>query len=328
MPLVSVVMVCHRNTPYVRPAVDSIFNQTLSDWEFVFVSNGSGLAPSDIGAMGSDPRLRWVEFPENLGVSRGLNAAMAEVTGDYVGFLDSDDVALPARLERQVALMQSDPLLGLVNCGVMTIDDTGRVTGREFVLIEGKAQQVFSAYYSSTITSAFMVRREVAKRYSLRPDFTSGVDYDFFSRVSDHWRMAGVPEVLLHYRRHQQQLTIKSRDQQVLNECIVRLTTARRRAGCDEGLAALTEEFAPWRKQPPMQAVTFAAFACRFQREGYTMLAVYHARKLLGVARGPRALVLAGKVLGVAAVREPRSTWWFLRLFFTGPVRAHGLHPF
>ena len=85
MPLVSVVMVCHRNTPYVRPAVDSIFDQTLSDWEFVFVSNGSGLAPSDLGAMGSDPRLRWVELSENMGVSRGLNAGIAAVTGDRSG---------------------------------------------------------------------------------------------------------------------------------------------------------------------------------------------------------------------------------------------------
>jgi len=321
-------MVCHRNTPYVRPAVDSIFDQTLSDWEFIFVSNGSGLAPSDLGAMGSDPRLRWVELSENMGISHGLNAGIEVVTGDYVGFLDSDDIALPARLERQVALMQSDPLLGLVNCGVMTIDDTGRVTGREFVLIEGDAQQVFSAYYSSTITSAFMVRREVAKQYNLRPDFTTGVDYDFFSRIGDQWRMGGVPEVLLHYRRHLQQITVESRDEQVLNECIVRLATARRRSGREEELAELSAEFGAWRQQPPKQSVTFAAFARRYLSEGYPTIAVYHVRKLLGVDRGPRALFFAGKVLGAAVVREPLSTWWFLRLFFTGPVRAHGLRPF
>jgi GT2 family glycosyltransferase len=60
MPLVSVLMVSHRDTPYLRPAVQSILTQTLRDLELVFVDNGSGMTPVDLGEMGRDPRLRWL----------------------------------------------------------------------------------------------------------------------------------------------------------------------------------------------------------------------------------------------------------------------------
>ncbi len=328
MALVSIVMVCHIDTPFVRPAVRSIFGQSLQDFELVFVNNGSGLVPDEFGEIGHDPRFRWVSLPENLGIAAGLNAGVEAVTGDYVAFLDSDDIALPTRLEKQATLLQRDARLGLVNCGVATIDEQGHMTGRLFVLIDGAEQKVFSAYYSSTITSTFMVRREVAQTFLQRAGFKTAVDYDFLSRVAEQWNLAGVPEILLHYRRHPLQVTVTSRDEQVFNECIVRLITARRRNGEEEELEEIETEFAHWRRSPPPQAVMFAAFARRFLNEGFNTLAVYHARKLLGVKRTPGTALHGLRILGGALARDPGRVFWLLRILLTGPVRAHGLTPF
>jgi glycosyltransferase involved in cell wall biosynthesis len=327
MPAVSVLMVYHRVTPFLGPAVQSVLAQTFPDLELVLVDNGTGAGVAPLGELGFDPRVRLVASPSNVGISRGHNLGLSHARGEYIALLDYDDIALPHRMARQVEALRADPRLGLVCSRAAAIDEAGVVMRPEFSLLGGKDQYVYSAYTTPAVTPTYTGRREVFERFPYRPEFPCAADYDFLSRVAEVCPLGGIPEVLLHYRHHAGQTTWQHASAQILNACMIRLVTARRRQGRAEDLAGVVAGVGSWLREPPPPARAYARFAGWSLREGFAVLAVYHARKLLAVRRDLRAGARAVWVLGSALRMAPREAALLLRLFFTGPVRAHGLKP-
>jgi len=320
-------MVFHQVTPFFQPAVQSVLGQTFRDLELVLVDNGSGLGLAPLGELAEDPRLRLVSLPANEGIPQGHNRALRHARGQYIVLLDYDDIALPHRVERQVGMLRADPRLGLVSSRAAAIDERGMVLGPEFSLLGEQEQYVYSAYTTPVVTPAYAGRREVFERFPYRPEFPHAGDYDFLARAAEAWPMRGVSEVLLHYRRHSGQATRQHLASQILSACMIRLITARRRHGRAEDLSGVVTALGPWLQEPPPPAEAYARFARWSLREGFAPLAVYHARKLLAARRDARSCLLALQVLGRALRMAPRAGALLLRLFFTGPVRAHGLKP-
>src|SRR5262249_11393927 len=109
-PTVSVVMPVYNTESYLTDSIGSILRQTYLDWELICVDDGS-----NDGSLGilrrfetKDPRVRVITRP-NTGVTRARNDGMAVARGRYIAVMDSDDIALTERLERQVDYMESHP---------------------------------------------------------------------------------------------------------------------------------------------------------------------------------------------------------------------------
>lgn len=327
MPVVSVVLAFHRITPHLRPAVRSILDQTLGDLELIVVDNGTGRGLDALEQEGRDPRVRLLSFPENRGIAAAHNAAVAVAGGEFVAMMDYDDLSLPARLEREVAVLRAEPALGMVFTAADTIDAVGRVTGREFALGTPREQAAFSAYAMPANSPTLMGRSEIFRRFPHREDYRIAPDYDFYTRAVEIWPSRGLPEVLFQYRRHAGQTTLGSPPLQVWENALTRLLTARRRAGRSERYSELMAETAPQRVRPPAPAATFAWLAERALAEDLPLLAAHAARRLLNARRDLRGLdealaVMAGILAGSDAVRVEA-----LRLFLTGPLRSYGLRP-
>ncbi|MBS0661901.1 MAG: glycosyltransferase [Verrucomicrobia bacterium] len=325
MPAVSVLMVTHRVTPFLRAAVASVFAQTLGDLELVLVDNGAGLKPEDLGEAGRDPRLRLMVQPGNGGIPAGHNAGVAAARGEFIALLDHDDVMLPVRLERQVARLRADPALGLVSSLAESIDGSGRVIGREFALVEADSQRRYSEFAAPVVTPAYTGRREVFAALPYRAAFAFTADFDFLARAAERYAMAGVPEVLLQYRHHAAQTTVERAGRISRERCVVRLLAARRRAGRDEGTswpALLAAE-----PESSSQSAMLGGFGERFLAEGFAAQAAFHARRSFVVHRTPGTLAAASGL----AWRAWRSTHGggdlVVRMFVSGPVRALGLRP-
>jgi glycosyltransferase involved in cell wall biosynthesis len=322
MPVVSVLMVFHRDTPFLRPAIGSVLGQTWRDLELVLVDNGTGLSPDALGEAGRDPRVRWVRLPRNEGIPGGHNAGVAAAQGEFIALLDHDDLARPTRIERQVELLRRDPKIGLVASRAETIDANGRVVGMEFSLLKPAAQKIYAQYAAPVVTPAYAGRREVFTALPYRDRFPLAADFDFLARAAERWPMAGVEEVLLHYRRHAAQATQVHAAAIEQSRAEIRLLTARRRAGRDEGEAS---EFL--RAVPPATAADCCReMARRCLAEGFGPLAMYHARRAAALERGAgsglRAISFALRAFPSLRAGE-RS--FGLKLFTLGPVRAHGL---
>ena len=325
MPTVSVLMVCHRDTPFLRPALASVLEQTFRDLELVLVDNGAGLTSDGLGELGRDPRLRWVRFERNRGIPAGHNAGVAAARGEFIALLDHDDLMLPRRLERQVALLQAEPALGLVSSCAETIDGSGRVIGREFALVDGEAQRRYTQFASPVVTPAYTGRREVFVTLPYRAEFSLTADFDFLARAAERFTLGAVPEVLLRYRRHPAQATVEQAARIAAEQCVIRLLAVRRRTGRPEG--SDWPQLLVGTEGRPDDAVILRHYTRKFLAEGFWVLAAYHARRSFARRRTVPALLTASRLFMLA--------WWpagaeralVARMFFLGPVRALRLQP-
>ena len=321
MPLVSALMVFHRDTPFLRPAIASVLGQTCTDLELVLVDNGAGLPTDALGAHARDPRIRWVRLKRNEGIPAGHNAGVRSARGAYIALLDYDDIALPNRLERQVEELGARPDLGLVSSLADTIDEQGNVVGREFALIGEEAQRAYTAFAAPVVTPAYTGRREVFDTLPYRVEIPWAADFDFLARAAERWRMIGVPQTLLRYRRHRDQTTEARAAEIEFGRGAVRLLTARRRAG---GAERLDEVMAlRFDGATPADACLFWARACR--RERWFALAAFHARRAVALGGAPAAALAVGLRAIFAARGADRA--FATRILFTGPVRALALAP-
>src|SRR5664279_817293 len=103
MPKVTVIMNCLNGERFVRQAIQSVYDQTFSDWEIVFWDNASTDATATIANSFSDGRLRYFRSEKTVALGQARQWALAKARGDWVAFLDHDDALLPQRVERQMA---------------------------------------------------------------------------------------------------------------------------------------------------------------------------------------------------------------------------------
>ncbi len=320
-------MTFHRVTPFLRPAVASILGQTLRDLELILVDNGTGTGLDSLGELGRDPRVRLISNTTNLREAPAQKMSRGAARGEFIALMDSDDIALPTRLEKQLAVLRAEPRLGLLTTHALAIDEAGTVLRPQFTLSTEDEQRVYTAYSLPVTNPTVAGRREVFDQFPMRDWFEVSSDYDFFTRVIEAHPCRTLPEVLLHYRIHPGQVTVSEYPMMVLNACVIRLLTARRRAGREEDFESLTASLSNVSGQPPPPLVTYAHFARLALDEGFPLLAVFLARRCVVVRRSVPVMLRAGRVLAKALRSAPRQAPILLRMFLTGPVRTHGLRP-
>lgn len=125
-PRVTVLMPVYNGMRYLREAVDSVFAQTLADFEFLIIDDAStDDTPAYLRSL-TDPRVRVVTNDVNLGQTATLNKGLSLARGAFIARLDQDDVCLPERLERQLAVHDARPDVALSCTWEYTIDSLGR----------------------------------------------------------------------------------------------------------------------------------------------------------------------------------------------------------
>jgi teichuronic acid biosynthesis glycosyltransferase TuaG len=107
-PKVSIITPLYNGAAFIGQAVGSVVSQTFPDWEMIIVDDGSSDHPEKVLApfMERDKRIRLIRLEHNLGAAEARNIALGEATGDFIAFLDGDDLWKPTKLERQVSLME------------------------------------------------------------------------------------------------------------------------------------------------------------------------------------------------------------------------------
>jgi glycosyltransferase involved in cell wall biosynthesis len=124
VPRVSVIIPTYNRAPLLREAIASVLQQTYNDYEIVVVDDGSTDNTRRIIEEFSSPRIRYF-YQDNQGRSRARNLALRMALGEFIAFLDSDDMFMPEKLERQVALFDSRSDFGMLYSSARVIDDKG-----------------------------------------------------------------------------------------------------------------------------------------------------------------------------------------------------------
>jgi glycosyltransferase involved in cell wall biosynthesis len=203
-PLVSVLLAAHDAERFLAHAVASILGQTFAELELIVVDDGSTDATPEILAAFDDPRLRRIRNEERLGLAASLNRALDEARGRHVARLDADDVALPRRLERQLARIGATPRVAVLGSAALEVDGHGRL-GALHRMPSGATVVRWAALFSSPfLHPTVLVDRAALERHELRydPEFLESEDYDLWSRLLAVEDGDNLAEPLVLYRAH------------------------------------------------------------------------------------------------------------------------------
>lgn len=200
-PQVSVLMPVYNAGPYLRLAVLSIVRQSFGDWELLVIDDAS----TD-GAVGSiadiaDARIRVVANARNLGLAATLNVGIDLARGEFIARMDQDDIAYPARLERQLEALKRHTELDLVGVCCLAIDERDELVGAlPFALShEALCARPWRGFYLPHPT--WMGRTEWFRRHRYaNPAPYLCEDQELLLRTYRHSRFATVPEILFAYR--------------------------------------------------------------------------------------------------------------------------------
>lgn len=197
-PRVSVLMASFNREGYLREAIDSILNQTFRDFEFIIVDDASAESTRALLAdyARRDQRIVLVFNQENMGHARSLNKGLTLAAGEYIARMDSDDISLPQRLERQVAFMDANPEVGICGCWIRYFGTRNRVWRMPREDAQIKCAFFF---YSAIAHPAAMFRRAVFVAHNLayNVDFKEAEDYELWLRAAKVTAFANLPKVLL-----------------------------------------------------------------------------------------------------------------------------------
>jgi glycosyltransferase involved in cell wall biosynthesis len=205
---VSVILPSFNRLDYLRAAVDSVFAQSFSDWQLIIADDGSDEPTrSYLGSLQSDSRvaLRWLAHSGNPAAVR--NAGLAKARGAYVAFLDSDDVWLPSKLERQLASLKAQPQLRWGYTGYDRIDAGGMARAypgtRRWVPHRGEIFESLLTLEAEVSTPAVLVERRLLEEVG---GFDEGLllfeDYDMWLRLAQRSAIDLIDEPLVRLRSH------------------------------------------------------------------------------------------------------------------------------
>jgi glycosyltransferase involved in cell wall biosynthesis len=181
VPLVSVLLAVHNDASHVEAAVESVLRQTLDDFELVVVDDASTDGTSAL--LSKYEQLVVLRNDEQLGLAASLNRGLDTAQGRYVARLDSDDVALPHRLERQVAHIRSNGRLAVVGSAVVDVNEHDE-RGRTHVMPSGPTPLRWHALFSSPFFHpTVLVDREALDGLRYDPEFLESEDYDLWTRL-------------------------------------------------------------------------------------------------------------------------------------------------
>ena len=106
--LVSVIMPSYNTGRYIKESIESVINQTYTDWELIIVDDCSTDNTDEVVAEFSDERIKYLKNDKNSGAAISRNYAMREAKGKWIAFLDSDDIWVPEKLEKQLKFMNDN----------------------------------------------------------------------------------------------------------------------------------------------------------------------------------------------------------------------------
>jgi len=203
-PKVSVLMPVYNGERFLRAAIDSVLNQTFTDFELVVIDDGSTDGSAAVLASYADPRIRLFRNGKNLGLIGTLNKGIGLMRSEYVARMDCDDVCLPDRFARQVAFLDADPSCALVAVKAVFIDAEGKECGfwsddRNYTSCAEIAGRLPRA--NCLVHPGIMIRREVLAGYRYDVRQVSSEDYDLWLRLAaDGLKLGKLDETLLKYR--------------------------------------------------------------------------------------------------------------------------------
>jgi glycosyltransferase involved in cell wall biosynthesis len=218
-PIVSINLCCYNSERYLRETLQSIIGQTYKDWELVIVNDGSSDSTEAIIHEYQNKGYPIIyQYQDNKGLGASRNEALKLSRGDYIAFIDHDDIWLPEKLEKQIPLFEKSPKYGIVICDTIFFNNNGDIkqlyakkkppTGYVF-------RQLMLRYFISLET--VVIQREALDSLDEWFDvrFNMVEEADFLIRIAYKWEVGYVDEPLAKWRMHSASGTFSKKERAI-----------------------------------------------------------------------------------------------------------------
>lgn len=218
MPEITVLMPVYNGEKYLRPAIESILNQTFSDFEFLIINDGSTDNSESIILSYKDERIRYVKNENNLKLIKTLNKGISLSRGKYIARMDCDDISFPIRFEKQIEALRNNPELdGVCGRSYDLYHDLSIRRNLRFLPLHSAAFRFISQFEVSFIHPSLMVKTAVLQKEPFKDDESALniEDMELGSRLSSKgYNIENLNTFLIYYRKNIEGVCFTHRDEQ------------------------------------------------------------------------------------------------------------------
>ncbi len=210
MPLISVVVPAYNVEKTIQETIQSIQQQTFSDFELIVINDGSTDGTLDVINSIQDPRLKVFSY-ENAGLPEARNRGIDRSSGGFITFIDADDLWTPDKLELQLAALQKHPEAGLVYSWTSFMSSEGKEFSKDVpVFFEGNVYpQLLVGNFINSGSNAMLRREAIESVGKFDASLRSIEDWEYWLRVAAKWSFALVPKYQILYRQSSSSMASK-----------------------------------------------------------------------------------------------------------------------
>ena len=214
--LVSVIMNCYNGEKYLREAIESVINQTYTNWEIIFWDNVSTDKSSEIVKSYDDVRIKYFCADENTPLGSARNKAIEKSNGELIAFLDVDDLWLPKKLELQVPLFEKNYKVGLVYSNAIWFNNSNgkkKESLKEKNKLRGNCFRKLLTNYLISLSTTIILKKALLEQSEwFDENFHVLEEADLFRRIAYSWELDFIDRSLAKWRIHEQSSTWKLYD--------------------------------------------------------------------------------------------------------------------
>jgi glycosyltransferase involved in cell wall biosynthesis len=203
-PLVSIILPCYNGEKYLKECIDSILNQTYSNFELIIIDDGSTDKTLRLLKRYKDKRMVILRNETKLGIVAGLNLAVKYAKGKFIARIDIDDMMREDRLRKQVEFLERDEnqSVALVGSHHYVIDHSGNIIGINQYPVTVEEIRNAILFKNPFSHPAVMMRANVVKQIRYSGKYPHAEDYHLWFKILKKHKAFNIPECLTYYRLH------------------------------------------------------------------------------------------------------------------------------
>lgn len=209
-PFISVILPVYNAQPFLKEAIESILNQSYSNFEFIIINDGSTDDSEKTILQFNDSRIKYY-YQQNKGLGATLNIALSLCAGKYIARQDQDDVSYPDRFKKQIEFLEKNPTTVLLGTRAkILIENTTEIKYHNHAT--HSADLKFDLLFDNPfVHSSVMFKKSIIDEVGIYTiDRNLYEDYDLWSRMALNGEVANLPDILLDYRHHAKGLSSNS----------------------------------------------------------------------------------------------------------------------
>ncbi len=224
LPKISVIMPVYNGEKFLKEAIESILNQTFTDFEFIIINDGSKDNSLNIikEYAEKDNRIKIID-QKNVGIIKALNNAIKIAKGKYIARMDADDISLAERFEKQINILEKE---NAVLCGTfaIAINESGQeIKKMNYIKKSWQENKLYLIRGNPFIHPSVMFEKEKIINAGMYKNYKNIEDYELWTRIVPKYKSINLQEYLFKYRVHDNQITKKFKLEMKLKGLKIRL---------------------------------------------------------------------------------------------------------